>query len=123
MRSFSPDGRRVAIARSDGVARIWDVPSPQVVQEFKGHSGPVYRITYSRTGQQPCTAGEDGTLRIWDVGSGREARQPLRTGRSVYALAVSADGRLLLVVARTAWWQYGIPARGRRLPSCAVPRT
>jgi WD40 repeat protein len=64
---FSPDGTAIATASSDGLARIWDVASQQLLLPLAGHEGPVVSAAFSPGGQQLITASADGTAKVWDT--------------------------------------------------------
>jgi WD40 repeat protein len=64
--SFSPDGKLLATAGSDGTAKVWNL-SGQQVAEFKGHQGSVYEVSFSPDGKLLATAGDDGTVRLLPV--------------------------------------------------------
>jgi WD40 repeat protein len=70
---FHPDGRRVGVPCSDGVVRIWDIESQEVLTEFRGHSTEVNFLRFSPDGKLAATAGDDTTVRLWDVATGKPA--------------------------------------------------
>jgi WD40 repeat protein len=67
--AFSPDGRHIVTASSDGTARVWDVTDPaepQVVGVLSGHSGGMWSAAFSPDGRHIVTANSDGTARLWN---------------------------------------------------------
>jgi len=70
--SFSPDGRLVVTAGSDGTARVWDRASGRLVGQPMHSGGAVNTARFSPDGRTVLTAGEDGTARIWDPTTGRQ---------------------------------------------------
>ena len=68
--SFSPDGKLIVTAGTDGTARVWDTSGKQIV-ELRGHSASVRSASFSPDGQRIVTASFDGTARVWDL-SGKQ---------------------------------------------------
>jgi WD40 repeat protein/serine/threonine protein kinase len=64
---FSPDGRWLLAAGTDGSVRLWDVPSAKEVHVIKGMKGKVLEVFWSPDGQSFWASGEDGTVRVWDL--------------------------------------------------------
>ena len=98
--TFSPDGRRVATAGSDGIGRVWDAETGEPVTPPLVHS---YRVSYHRV--QPrrstvATGSDDGTARVWDAATGAPRTPPLKQGHVVGRLGWSPDGKRLV----TAGW-------------------
>ncbi len=91
---FSPDGETLLTAGSDGVIKIWDYTSKRIVQELRGHVGPVEDAHWADAGATIVSTGEDGTIRFWDAATGRE-QLLLNQGYLVSHLALSPDGNML----------------------------
>jgi WD40 repeat protein len=99
--AWSPDGTRLATGSADGVVRMWDACTRQVVFDLKGHTQPVWGIAISPDGRRlasaagssgwPVPAG--GEARIWDLGTGRELLALQDHKHDVYGVAFSADGK------------------------------
>jgi WD40 repeat protein len=70
--AFSPDGRCLAAALGEDVARVWDLDSGRERLSLRGHDGPVRDVTFSPDGRHLATASEDRTLRTWDTGTGQQ---------------------------------------------------
>jgi WD40 repeat protein len=75
--AFDDDGRYVATAGADGIARVFESRGGKLVAELR-HAGRVRDVrfangpSYSGAPLLLVTASEDGTARLWDVGRGRE---------------------------------------------------
>lgn len=93
---WSPDGRRIAGARYDGVLRLWEVTNGKRLRTLRGHIGAVNALAWSPDGAMLASAGDDLTVRIWDAETG-EVRHPLEKHRArVTSLAWSPDGAWLV---------------------------
>lgn len=65
---FSPSGRTIVSASSDGTARLWDTHTGEVLRVFNGHTDEVMSAKYDPTGDRVVTAGYfDRTVRIWNA--------------------------------------------------------
>ncbi len=70
-------GKRVAVACSNGGATIWNLADRSAVT-LRGHRAEVNGIRFSPDGRLAATTSDDGTVRLWQTRSGRpEWRAPL----------------------------------------------
>lgn len=67
--TFSPDGKYVAAGNGDGIVRIWDVRTGQLVQRLKGHTGIVYGVAFMPHGKGLVSGSKDSTLKYWNIAS------------------------------------------------------
>jgi WD40 repeat protein len=100
--SFSPDGAFVAAASRDGVARLWDRKTGQLVREFKGHTDVIIGMAFSPDGKYLFTGSFDRSCRLWDVATGTEIRKFTGTQFRVRSVNYSPNGKY--VVAGTGDW-------------------
>src|SRR5262249_22511824 len=71
----SRDGRRIASGGADGLVRLWDVKTGNLLKLFKAHTMATHGVAYSRDGRRLLSAGFDQTARLWDVASGEEVQR------------------------------------------------
>ncbi len=70
--AFSPDGKLLAGAGSDGTVRLWDVGSRQLLRSAQRHQGCVWSVAFSPDGTLLASGGNDKTARLWNVADARE---------------------------------------------------
>ena len=69
--AWSPDGRFLVGAGSDGSIEIWQTALRTRERLLDAHKGPVRDVAWAPDGSRLASVGDDGTLRIWEPLSGR----------------------------------------------------
>ena len=70
--AFSPDGKWLVSAGSNGNLKIWELATGRVAQNLTGQAGAVLSVAFSPDGRSLAYGGGDTTVRVWDVESGVE---------------------------------------------------
>ncbi|HEY9853054.1 MAG TPA: AAA-like domain-containing protein [Leptolyngbyaceae cyanobacterium] len=95
--SFSPDGKLIASAAEDGIARLWNLSGKQVAR-LKTPQTKFNSIAFSPNGQQLATAAEDGSLTLWNL-AGKQIRQFKAHSTKVNYVTFSPNGEYLATAA------------------------
>lgn len=101
--AVSPDGRLLAVADWDGFARVFDLATGKVLQEFdtnppgarEHETNVVYAVGFSSDGRLLATGSASGTVRAWELATGGERFRLDGHRGPAMAVAFSPDGRLL----------------------------
>ena len=91
--AYSPDGKTVAAASSDGTIHLWGAANHNALRTLPGTTA-LDALQFVAGGKQIAASGDEGTIHIWDVASGHDVSDQA-TGSPVRALALSPDGKLL----------------------------
>jgi WD40 repeat protein len=70
--AFSPDGRFVLSASSDGTMKLWIVATGAMLHTFTGHTDDVTSVAFSPDGRFALSGSRDGTARLWRTDARRE---------------------------------------------------
>jgi WD40 repeat protein len=93
---FSPDGRAIVTAGSDGVARVYDAGTRRLTRTFTTDGVLLYGATFSPDGRRILTYSSDFTARTWDVRSGRRLAVMRGHTSLITRGEFSPDGRLVV---------------------------
>jgi len=96
--AFSPDGKSLATACSDGVVRLFDPRTGQLLEALRGHSDCAAAVAFSPDSRRLVTGGYDHTARIWDWQMGAVVN-PLSGHTGAVLSAAYAPGGSLVATA------------------------
>jgi WD40 repeat protein/transcriptional regulator with XRE-family HTH domain len=113
--AYSPDGKYVATSSQDGVAKIWDAETGNLLHELKGHTANIGMLAYSPDGTLLATASEDGTAKIWDAATGKTLLTLSNHKVVVQGVAFSPDGSRLATASNDGTAKLWEVATGREL--------
>jgi WD40 repeat protein len=100
--SFSPDGKQLASAGSDGLIRVWNFPQGGEPLVLRGHQGWVGSIAFSPKGDRLASGGADRVVRVWDIAAGKEVNALRGHTSALQAVAFSPDGTRVASAGATA---------------------
>jgi len=77
MLSWSPDGKRLAVAGEDGAIKVWDVDTGQAVVTLYAHppndiQEVICAVAWNPDGKRLASSSPDGTFLLWDTASWQE---------------------------------------------------
>jgi RNA polymerase sigma factor (sigma-70 family) len=93
---FSPAGDRIALARDDALAQVFDTATGEEVASLKGHRGIVFAIAFKPDGKKLVTGGDDTTARLWDATTGKTLAVLEGHADSVRCVTFDPSGETLL---------------------------
>ena len=93
---LSQDGSKLIMAGTDGVARLWDTVSGQLITAFFGHRGSVNAAVLSGDERHVLTGGTDGTAQLWDAATGQSLGVFTGHTGEVTCVTFLADGNKIM---------------------------
>lgn len=101
--AFSPDGKKLATACSDGFARIYEAQSGKLLTTTATKEKNVWKLNFSADGKRLATASGDSnssSAKIWNVETGAEIVSLQGHTARVRAIDFSPDGKTIATGSR-----------------------
>lgn len=101
--AFSPDGRLLATASQEGLAKIWRTDTWHETGTLRGHLLGVHSLAFSPDGRRLATGslGKEA-VKIWDLATMQEVLNLPGAGQIIFWLSFSPDGRHLVSLSNGA---------------------
>jgi RNA polymerase sigma factor (sigma-70 family) len=80
--AFSPDGRTLAAAETDGGLVLYETASGQPRRRLEGHQGKTEAVAFSADGKRVVSIGSDLTALVWDATGRLDPGRPRRADLS-----------------------------------------
>jgi WD40 repeat protein len=100
--NFSPDGRLFVTGSSDGIVRVWDSLTGEIVRELmnpEGNQLPINHVVFSPDGSRIASGGDDNVTVLWDTTTWKLKRLEGHTA-PVTSVAFSLDLRRVLTASK-----------------------
>jgi len=93
---FSPDGKQFVTAGDDGTVKFWNATTYALLRTIQVFDEKAYQTVFVDVpdGRWIAVSGDNSTVRLFDAESGEPRGPALEHGRTVEAIAASADGLL-----------------------------
>lgn len=96
--SLSHDGKLLASAGADKIARTWNPTDGTPITFFEGHTNHIVAVAFNHDASQIATAGADREIKVWNV-KNREQDAILGDKKTALtALVWTADGKSLTAI-------------------------
>lgn len=93
--AYCLDGKQILSAGQDGVMRVWDAATGQLLQELAEHKSEINALAVSPDGQHLATVSDAGELILWKISNGVQVDCRLKlSDAELWAAAFSPDGSL-----------------------------
>jgi WD40 repeat protein/basic membrane lipoprotein Med (substrate-binding protein (PBP1-ABC) superfamily) len=89
---FSPDGKRIAVALSNGTVVVFDALTGEKIYSMRPQFGQVSSIAYSPNGAWLATAGGGDSIDLWDANTGVLSTSLKTRSGAVRAAVFSPNG-------------------------------
>lgn len=92
---WRPDGKFLASAGADNNVKVWDYEKGEQARTIQAHQKQVTRLVFVGKTNTFLTASGDQSVKLWNVENGGNQRTFSGGTDFVYAVAASADGKLV----------------------------
>ncbi len=94
---FSPNGKWLATASTDGTARIWDAATFKPATEPIQRGFPVLCARFSPDSSRLVVGGEDGQAAVYDTATWKTVGTPVLLEGAVFSVAITPDNHFLVL--------------------------
>jgi len=92
----SPDGQYLVKGKIGTIARLWEIKTGVIKQEFRGHSKAVLCMDFSNDGKRLLTGSADNTIKLWNTQTGEELATFTGHSELVFSVRFSNDQKKII---------------------------
>lgn len=81
------------MARNDGLVRVWEAGSGQLLRTLEAHQGPAWQVAFSPDNRTLASSGSDRRVLLWNMADGRAIQEFSDHPSAVKGVAFRGDGR------------------------------
>jgi WD40 repeat protein len=119
--SWSRDGDQLATAGWDGVLRVWNPVTGELLAQISGGTTQFLSVAFTPDGLGLVAGAHDGAVTVWDIATGRQSLVFDGHSKSVTWVGYSPDGELLATTSDDHSARIWDPRTGKQLASFAHP--
>ncbi len=93
--AWSTDGRMLASGSDDGIVRLWDAISGNLLYTLVGHTSAIFSVAFSPDGKYLASGSRDNTIHIWDIATRKSIHRLTAHTKAVYSVVFSPNGKYL----------------------------
>ena len=93
---ISPNGKLLAIGKTDSLVQIIDVNTGKLIQRLKGHKRQIISLNFSSDSKQIVTGDGTGDIIVWDISSGKEIQKFEQHGDLIFDVNFNSDNTELV---------------------------